>query len=95
MSPTAIDIAPDGSLYVADQNRNRVFTLTGVIRNQVASEDGSEIYEFDGTGRHLRTRDALTARAIFTFAYSAAGTLVSVTDADGNVTQIERNGAGR
>ena len=95
ISPTAITIAPDGSLYVADQNSNRVFTLTGVIQNRVASEDGSEIYEFDGTGRHLRTLDALTGRAIFTFAYSPAGTLVSVTDADGNVTQIERNGAGK
>jgi glucose/arabinose dehydrogenase len=43
MSPTALTIAPDGSLYVADQNRNRVFTLSGVIQNRVASEDGSEI----------------------------------------------------
>jgi RHS repeat-associated protein len=95
MSPTAMTIAPDGSLYVVDQNRNRVLMLSGVIQSRVASEDGSEIYEFDGAGRHLRTLDALIGRPIFTFAYSPAGTLLSVTDGDGNITQIERNGAGK
>ncbi len=95
MSPTALTIAPDGALYVADENKNRVFTLSGVSQNRVASEDGSEIYEFDATGRHLRTLDGLTGRPSFTFGYSPAGTLVSVTDSDGSVTQLERNGAGK
>ena len=95
MIPKRLTIAPDGSLYVLDQNKSRVFTLSGVIQSRVASEDGSEIYEFDGTGRHLRTLDALTGRPVFTFTYSPEGLLLSVTDAVGNVTQIERNGAGK
>jgi RHS repeat-associated protein len=94
MRPNAMTIGSDGSLYVVDQDRNRVFALRGVLQSRVASEDGSEIYEFDGAGRHLRTLDGLTGRPIFTFAYSTGGLLLRVTDGDGNVTQIERNGAG-
>ena len=46
-------------------------------------------------GRHLRTLDALTGTLRYQFAYDAAGRLTSITDGDGNVTTIERDGEGR
>jgi YD repeat-containing protein len=60
----------------------------------LASEDGGELYELDATGRHLRTRDATTGATLYAFDYTVDGLLSSVTDADGRVTEIERDGAG-
>lgn len=37
----------------------------------IPSEDGSEVYHFDGKGRHLRTLNAVTNTPIYTFAYDA------------------------
>lgn len=94
-------IGPDGSIYFGtyqgDHRIRRIvpffrsYTATGIA---IASEDGAEVYEFDATGRHLRTRDALTQRLLLTFSYDSAGRLATVTDADGNVTTLERNTAG-
>ena len=60
----------------------------------IAAEDGSELYVFTGTGRHLRTLDALTGAVRFQFTYDSAGRLATITDGDGNVTTIERDGSG-
>lgn len=60
----------------------------------IASEDGRELYGFEGTGRHLRTLDALTGAIRYEFSYDAAGRLNAVMDGDGNVTAIERDANG-
>lgn len=60
----------------------------------VVSKDGSELYIFNGTGRHLRTLDALTGFVRFQFTYDVAGRLVTITDGDNNVTTIEHDGSG-
>ena len=60
----------------------------------IAAEDGSELYVFTGTGRHLRTLDALTGAVRFQFTYDSAERLATITDGDGNVTTIERDGSG-
>src|SRR5581483_5785744 len=61
---------------------------------QVPSEDGRELYEFDGSGRHLRTLDALTGAVRYQFGYDSAGRLISVTDGSNNITTIERGSSG-
>ncbi|MBI5024953.1 MAG: hypothetical protein HZC18_08185 [Candidatus Omnitrophica bacterium] len=61
----------------------------------ISSEDASLAYEFDPNGRHQRTLNALTGAVLYQFAYNPDGLLVSVEDADGNVTTIERNGSGK
>jgi YD repeat-containing protein len=61
---------------------------------RLPSPDGREVYEFDATGRHLRTRDALTGAVRLSFTYDEAGRLASITDGDGGVTTFVRNGAG-
>jgi RHS repeat-associated protein len=64
---------------------------TGVTR--IPSRDGSELHEF-ADGRHLRTLDALTGAVKYSFGYSASGLVVTVTNADGLITTIERDTAG-
>jgi RHS repeat-associated protein len=82
--PTFVGIAKMRPLGVG-------FSLSEVLR---ASPDGNELYVFDVTGKHLRTLNALTAKVIYRFAYGADRQLATITDADGNVTTIQRNGAG-
>jgi RHS repeat-associated protein len=60
----------------------------------IPSADGSEIYVFDQTGRHFGTLDSLTGAAKWTFAYDTNSLVVTMTDIAGNVTRIQRNGAG-
>ena len=94
-----IALFPDGRILVADarDSRRRVITpaFPGFNENDilVASEDGGAVYQFNQYGRHLRTLDAMTRDTVLAFAYDAAGWLTSVTDADGEVTTIERSGS--
>ncbi|MCI0636379.1 MAG: hypothetical protein L0206_21055, partial [Actinobacteria bacterium] len=99
--PIGVAVLPDGALLVADLNSWRVravapplpgFSVGDIL---VPSEDGSEIYEFDATGQHLRTLDGVTEATLLTFGYDpASGLLETMTDADGNVTTILRDGSG-
>jgi RHS repeat-associated protein len=58
----------------------------------ITSEDGSEVYVFSGTtGQHLQTLKPLTGAVKYQFAYDTAGNLITVTDASGNVTTIQRD----
>lgn len=57
----------------------------------VTSEDGSEVYVFTTAGQHLQTVRPLTGALEYQFAYDTAGKLITVTDANGNVTTIHRN----
>jgi len=108
LAPNFLSFGPDGTLFLSEATANccggtgyNIHTLSSSYtgyQNQpfkIPSEDGSEVYEFDANGRHLRTRDGLTGRTILQFAYDASGLLVGVTDADGNVTQLLRDGAGQ
>jgi RHS repeat-associated protein len=60
----------------------------------IAAQDGLEVYEFDATGHHLRTRWPLTGAIEYQFAYDANNKLVSITDGSGNVTTVQRDANG-
>jgi RHS repeat-associated protein len=65
-----------------------------VVNNQAlfTSEDGSEIYAFSlTTGKHVQTLRPMTGALIYQFGYDAAGNLITITDASGNVTTIQRD----
>jgi len=100
LDPVGVAIALDGSLYIADSGNERIrlvgSALPGFVAADMAipSEDGRELYQFDANGRHLRTLHALTAATLYTFTYDSDGRLTQVTDGDGNVTTIQRDGSG-
>src|SRR5581483_1940378 len=98
--PAGIAIGPDNSLYILDSGNYRIrqmqLPLSGFSPSEIEipSEDGSKVYGFDGSGRHLRTLDALTGAVRFEFAYDSGGRLISIKDVSGNFTRIERDAQG-
>ena len=57
------------------------------------SRDGHQTYEFDSTGRLVKSIDSLTGSLIYAFSYDEAGKLVTVSDGNGNATSIVRDPA--
>ncbi len=101
--PSGMSLGQDGALYATEPS----YGLPGRVRRiappfpglatsdlLVPSQDGSELYVFSNTGRHLRTIDALTSANRAVFGYDSAGLLITIPDADGKVTTIERDGSG-
>ena len=86
-------------LYVSDASRIR--SVSTALPNYIVSpivipsEDGSQLYQFDSTGRHLRTVNAYTNQLIYSFGYDNGGRLTSVTDAYNNVTTILHDSNGK
>jgi RHS repeat-associated protein len=89
--------AGNNILFLGDGSQRSAWQLgTPVTYNGntlLTSKDGSEIYVFNASGQHIQTVKPLTGALQYQFAYDAAGKLISVTDASGNVTTIERNGS--
>src|SRR5574341_1075042 len=99
-SAYGVAVNGQGNLFVADYFNASVrkvgISMPGFSGQDIVipAQDGAEIYHFDPTGRHLRTLYALTGVVKYTFTYDTAGMLVLVTDRDGNITTIERDGSG-
>lgn len=89
-------LAPDGSLYIADSNNNRVrrvastFPSSGGSASEIliGSADGRRIFVFDALGRHDRTLDALTHGELFSFDYDGSGRLEKITERSVHETLI-------
>ena len=92
-------VDPNGTvLYQDGQGQIRLIESAlpgfGTSNYAVPSADGSEVWEFDAAGRHLRTVDGITGVKLERFSYDAAGRLTGIEDRDGNTTTIERAGDG-
>lgn len=91
-----IAITPDNALLIADQGRIRrirpAFAGFNAADVLIPSEDGTELYIFNASGRHLKTLDAQTNAARYQFGYNNAGYLTNITDESGNVTIVESSG---
>ena len=89
------------ALLISDTMHHRIrkvyLPMPGFDASELAipSADGSLLYRFDANGRHLNTLNALNGTKVFTFTYTAAGTLAGVEDAFGNTIGVERNAAGQ
>jgi YD repeat-containing protein len=95
--PRAVALGPDGTLYFGDAPRVRRVApaLPGLGAGDVAVADAeaNEVYGFDAAGRHLQTREARTGATLYEFGYDD-GRLVTIADAAGNLTTIERDSSG-
>lgn len=100
LSPRGIAVERSGSFYVADSGDSSVLQVTDARPVEragqywIPSRDGQEIWVFDERGRHLETKQALTGATLLTFSYDASGLIETITDADGNVTTVQRGGSG-
>ncbi|MDX2171276.1 MAG: RHS repeat-associated core domain-containing protein [Deltaproteobacteria bacterium] len=98
--PSQAAVGTDGSVYIADYRNHRIRRVSPPLPGPfelgnalVASEDGSELYVFSNTGRHLSTRSTVSGAVLYAFGYEA-NRLVTIADADGNTTEIERDSNG-
>ena len=92
--------SPDGFLYVATTVINTgQSTLvrfgappTGAPGSNghslVLSEDGTELFDFDASGRHVATRTPERGATRYTFGYDGNNRLTTVTDAFNNVVNL-------
>lgn len=89
-----IAVTPAGEVLITEEQVVRVirspFPTAGTTTLGVVSEDGRELYLFDGNGKQLETRNATTGTTRWSFAYDDAGWLTGITDADGLTTTIAR-----
>ncbi len=97
-----IRVGPDGSLYIAcsiDDRVRRVQSIltgfsSGAATLQFPSNEGKQVYVFDSTGRHLQTLDAFTKATLYQFGYDSGGRVATVTDVNGQITQINHDASG-
>lgn len=96
--PQGIAYDLQGRLTFIDRENHRVLRLTPAMGRNVASnelsipsKDGSELWIFDGAGRHLRTLDGLYGDTLWLFEYDVEGALVALVDAQGQRTRFERD----
>ena len=88
----------DGTNYLFDNLPRSISpVLPGLSLSDVgiAAQGGDMFYVFSSTGRHLRSLNALTGTTLQEFEHTVDGLLTSITDANGNITVIERDSSGR
>jgi RHS repeat-associated protein len=99
-SPWSVSVAADGSVFFTDTANYRIRKVSPVLPVfnvgdiGIASTDGTQLYQFNSAGRHLRTVDSHTGTTLYTFGYDSIGRLISITDANNNITSIERDANG-
>ena len=98
--PDGISFGNDGALYVA--TGSTVYKVApGLTEIQetndslIPSEDGHTLYRFNARGKHLQTINAVTGLAELVFGYDEdTGLLATITDKNGLVTKVQRDGDG-
>ena len=91
---------PDGRVLFAEAWFGTVQVLQpqrglSLGERAVGSGDGSEMYVFDASGRHLRTVETLTGVVTWRFVWNGQGQLQALFDRNGDETQVLRDGQGR
>ncbi|XP_050083154.1 teneurin-a isoform X2 [Anopheles aquasalis] len=100
-SISAIAVAQDGVINVADQGSLRIYALEHYLPQhdgngefQIPYTPLNELYVFNRYGQHVATRDLSTGKSRYSFLYSkntSFGKLSTVTDSSGNKIQFLRD----
>ncbi|XP_052873882.1 teneurin-a [Anopheles cruzii] len=100
-SISAIAVAQDGVINVADQGSLRIYALEHYLPQHDANGEFqlpytplNELYVFNRYGQHVATRDLSTGKSRYSFLYSkntSFGKLSTVTDSSGNKIQFLRD----
>lgn len=92
-TPGRLTSHSDGALYFATLH-HRIFRFKPILPGfktipfSISSKDGSLLYNFTPSGRHISTANSLTGALIYQFGYNSQGHIHTVTDGDGNITTI-------
>lgn len=97
---TDLEMAPDGSVVIADAGIGRVRRLRSALPGSksdflIADPNLAQVYRFNAQGRHLATLNSLTGDTLNSFEYTASGRLSAVVDGFGQRVSIERDADGR
>lgn len=93
-NPQGITFAPDSRLFIVDSGNLRIRQVAPTMPRFSAGElvlpsaDGSMLYVFTPSGRHLRTIHTFTGATLYEFGYDNQQRLISITDGDGNVLTV-------
>ncbi len=99
-NPNSVAVDSSGKVHIADFGNSRIRRigppLPGLSADEIAiaSGDGSELYVFSGSGKHLRTVNTSTGGVLRRFVYDVRGLLSQVFDGDNNATTVERDALG-
>lgn len=98
---SALTVAPNGVLHVADQGSLHILALEPYLPNHDESGDfhipyppSNEVYVFNRYGQHVATKDLTSGKTRYAFLYSkntSFGRLSTVTDSAGNKIQFLRD----
>jgi RHS repeat-associated protein len=95
--PYDVAIGKDGSIYIAEASDACIYRVQASLPGfsvddyLIPSEDGTELYVFSNSGRHLQTLDTYTGQSIYAFQYDQQGYLTQIEGAGKQVTQIVRD----
>ncbi|MBN2715390.1 MAG: hypothetical protein JXX14_06015 [Deltaproteobacteria bacterium] len=93
-TPDGITMGADGSLYIASDRILRINpALPGLGATDIAlpSLSGAELFVFDGSGRHMETRDGFTGAKLRSFEYNEHGLLAAIREPNGSKTLFNRD----
>ncbi|XP_076878792.1 teneurin-1-like isoform X2 [Brachyhypopomus gauderio] len=100
-APSALAVAPNGTLYIADLGNIRIRAVTANRPQpnaaglyEVASVADQEVYLFGPNGTHLHTRNLITGDRVYNFSYGADGRLSGVLGREGGGGLHVRRDAG-
>ncbi|XP_058838920.1 teneurin-a isoform X1 [Topomyia yanbarensis] len=98
---SAIAVAQDGVINIADQGSLRILALQHYLPQhdtngefQIPDTPTNEIYVFNRYGQHVATKDLSSSKTRYSFLYSkntSFGKLSTVTDSSGNKIQFLRD----
>ncbi|CAB5154507.1 odd Oz/ten-m homolog 4 [Olavius algarvensis associated proteobacterium Delta 3] len=100
--PLGVTVDATGNVVIVDTDnalirrvsRRPLFRSAVTQGNYAFIDDTGVGHVISGSGRHLKTLEVMTGSTVRTFDYDAEGSIISMSDAYGNTTTLERDSGG-